>query len=253
MSEEQRHKIAIAKLGKANPVLSLTRKRLFAEGKLKTWSEGLTSEDPRIKKFIIAGNNSIRGKPAWNRGISQPATPGSWKPGNVPWNAGRHDLPSTWNLGKKMSLIHRRGISNSRKGKKIPETIKLKMSNSHKKLWRNPAYARKRMSKFGKHPNDIERWLDAFLQLHFPKEWKYVGDGKVWIEGKNPDFINCNGKKIVLEYNGYYKHWRFGTEKDEEKTRHYAQYGYSTINLYPDDLKDLDILKGMIMKGGRIK
>ena len=55
-------------------------------------------------------------------------------------------------------------------------------------------------------PTNDEKYLDAILQLNFPHEWKYVGDGNFWIEGRNPDFVNCNGKKIVIEYNGFLRY-----------------------------------------------
>ena len=61
----------------------------------------------------------------------------------------------------------------------------------------------------------------------------------MWIEGKNPDFINCNGKKEIIEYNG---HWKHTKEKDDAKVEIYKKYGYRTLNLYPLDLKNVAVL-----------
>lgn len=43
-------------------------------------------------------------------------------------------------------------------------------------------------------PNKEEKELLQFLNEVIPNEYEYVGDGKVWINGLNPDFI-CRGKR----------------------------------------------------------
>ena len=48
-------------------------------------------------------------------------------------------------------------------------------------------------------------------------EYEYVGNGKVWLNGVNPDFININGKKIVIEVWGDYIHGRPEEIKKDEK------------------------------------
>ena len=60
------------------------------------------------------------------------------------------------------------------------------------------------------------------------------------IDGKTPDFVNINGKKILIEYNGFYTHT---TEKDKAKAEHYAQYGWKTINIERTDLNEDMIVK----------
>lgn len=101
--------------------------------------------------------------------------------------------------------------------------------------WRNEEYTKMMGRSTVRKPSKPEKHLIEFLNIHFPNEWKYVGDFKFWIEGRNPDFININGKKAIIEYNGYWKHTK---EKDEAKTQHYALYGFKTLNLYPQDLKN---------------
>ena len=36
--------------------------------------------------------------------------------------------------------------------------------------------------------------------------FKYTGDGSFWIKNINPDFVECNGKKIAVEIFGDYWH-----------------------------------------------
>jgi len=58
--------------------------------------------------------------------------------------------------------------------------------------------------KFAK-PNNLERkFLLMIKKYNLP--YRYVGDGRLWIENINPDFINCNGKKEVVEIFGDYWH-----------------------------------------------
>lgn len=82
-------------------------------------------------------------------------------------------------------------------------------------------------------PNKQEDYLMNLLENLYPKEWKYVGNGEVIIEGKNPDYININGKKKIIELFG--NRWH---EKKEEKERIdiFAKYGYKTLIIWSSEL-----------------
>ena len=116
---------------------------------------------------------------------------------------------------------------------------------AHLKLWQDPDFAHRRRKELGIRPNKTEQRLTSWFDEQFPGEWKYVGDGTVWIGGKNPDWININGKKALVEYNGHYSHT---PERDAIKTAIYAQYGFTTIHIYPSDLEDLSGLRTRLMK-----
>lgn len=69
----------------------------------------------------------------------------------------------------------------------------------------------------------------------FPNEYRFVGDGSFWIGGKNPDFINVNGQKKIIEMFGDYWHSRevTGTSKRshlQERIKHFAKYGFKDLN-----------------------
>lgn len=76
--------------------------------------------------------------------------------------------------------------------------------------------------------------------------FKYTGDGSFWIENINPDFVECNGKKIVVEIFGDYWHspllnWGLS----ENRTLFYRkailkQYGWKMIVFWESDLKRKD-------------
>ena len=81
-------------------------------------------------------------------------------------------------------------------------------------------------------PNYVEKLLTELIgwaELPF----KYVGSGEVWLGNRNPDFININGKKQVIELFGAYWH----PESDVgQRTEHYKKYGFSTLVIWASEL-----------------
>jgi len=58
--------------------------------------------------------------------------------------------------------------------------------------------------------------------------WEYV------IAGKCPDFIDFKAK-IIIEINGRYYH---RNDKENERESHFSKYGYKTITIWEEELKD---------------
>lgn len=128
-----------------------------------------------------------------------------------------------------------------------PES-KQKIKDARIKDWQNPLYRqnqveKQRVAMRGRLPKALanqnhrktkpEIALEAILQRVFPGEWKYVGDGQVIIDGRNPDFINVNGKKAVIEMFGSYWHPIF----DIARTRQfYDSYGFKNLIIWDDEL-----------------
>lgn len=103
--------------------------------------------------------------------------------------------------------------------------------------WKNPNYVRS-VFRYRK-PNERELQLQSVLDRHFPDVWKFVGDGQVWIEGKNPDFMNVNSKKQVIEVFGY--HWHDPSyfpnrASEEELIAHYKSCGFDCIVFWEYDV-----------------
>lgn len=119
------------------------------------------------------------------------------------------------------------------------------MSIAMKKKWCDPHY-RKVMTegiisflRF-KRPTSLEIKMDAILQEHYPREWKYVGDGQVLIGWKNPDFINVNGRKAVIEVLG--RHWH--PEGDDIKLHlHYKKWGFNCLSIWEEELENPSLVK----------
>lgn len=87
-----------------------------------------------------------------------------------------------------------------------------------------------------KPPTTLEKGLGRILARHFPGEWMYTGD-KPTIEGYRPDFINCNGKKLIIEAFGCFWH---KVEEEEVRKRLFAGYGYKTLVIWEQRNRKLD-------------
>ena len=97
-----------------------------------------------------------------------------------------------------------------------------------------------------KRPTSYEKELEATLNRIQPNEWKYTGDGSFIIGYKNPDFVNCNGRKIIIEvYSNYYKEKTYGSEENYKQKRaaHFAKYGYQTIFLNENEYANEEIVR----------
>jgi len=121
-----------------------------------------------------------------------------------------------------------------------PEMIK-KRGKSLKRAWDSytpeERNKRVRLSRANCKPNKPELLLLNLLESVFPNEWAYVGDGKLMIEGMNPDFTNVNGQKKIIEMYGDYWH---RNDDPEDRRNLFAKYGYDTLVVWERELKDLD-------------
>jgi very-short-patch-repair endonuclease len=115
-----------------------------------------------------------------------------------------------------------------------------KANGFYQRLWNDNDIILKRQAHIKRKPNIEESSLNYILQKYFPNQWKYVGDGKFWIEKRNPDFINSNGKKLIIEYDGSY--WHKNKERDLLRTQIYSKHGYKMLSLNEIDLKKIESL-----------
>jgi len=99
----------------------------------------------------------------------------------------------------------------------------------------NPDCLIKRGLSLNIRPNLPEQMILGIInKLKLP--YKYTGNFGFWIEGKNPDFVNTNGQKKIIECWGV--HWH--TEKElKQRDFLFRQYGYKTLFIWDYELKDL--------------
>lgn len=225
------------------------------------WNKGLTgiySEETR-QKMSLAKLGNI----PWNKGKNYPAPwleEHRYKTGHTSWKKGKIGIHSeevrksfgNGVRGKKITKEHIEALIKGRigkpagmQGKKHTEEWKKQksefMKNQPTEFYAN-CLRRRPMSSLEVKMNDIIK------KNNLP--YKFVGDGKFWIERKNPDFINTNGKKIAIEvfYPRHKEEFAGGLENwKRERTEIFKKYGWSILFVQPSDLGK--ILK-IITKGG---
>lgn len=112
---------------------------------------------------------------------------------------------------------------------------------TQKKLWSNADYRNKQIKMLRKsssiRPTRPEKIVLQICQLN-NLPFNYVGDGKVIINGFNPDFIDKDSRKII-EVNGFYWHnLPENRKRDILKKSIFRRMGYAILFL-----KELDIYK----------
>lgn len=119
--------------------------------------------------------------------------------------------------------------------------------------WQNPEY-RERMIKvmmkaLAKRPTKLEHNGINFISK-FNLPIKYVGDGSLIIGGKNPDYVESNGKKICFEIGnkiekslkreGRDQHsWQ---EYEQQRIEHFKKHGWKCLVIWEDELQNERLL-----------
>jgi len=149
--------------------------------------------------------------------------------------------------GKHLSTDTRAKLRMTKLGKRFSAELCAKLSAIHRALWENPEYRDRAIQAMRKgmviRPTAPERQMRTLLDTHFPGEWKYVGNGDVIIGGKNPDFMNVNGRKAVIEVFGDYWHSKRVTGKEPEqevadRIAHFARYGFDCLVIWERETCD---------------
>lgn len=144
-------------------------------------------------------------------------------------------------------------LSKSLKKKFNTSEMKVKLSNVAKERWKSDEYktnwANAMSPRTG--PNKMESNLMTLLNKLFPDEYKFVGDYKVWINGKNPDFI-CEDKKKIIEFFGNYWHSEevTGVDKvihEQERINIFSESGYDVLVIWENDIRNEFILEEKIV------
>lgn len=154
--------------------------------------------------------------------------------------------------GKSITEEHRKNLSESHKGQiawnkgiSWSKEHKQKLSKIHSGKVLSSQHLRAIMKSGKASPNKSEILLDNVLNNLFPGEYKFVGDGEVIIAGKNPDFININGKKKIIELYGNYWH---RNDNFEDRINTFIPYGYDTAIVWDSELKNASKLKQKLLK-----
>lgn len=106
--------------------------------------------------------------------------------------------------------------------------IKSQLAAKSRELWQDPAYIRKQMKARAARPNHQE----SFMAKCFPF-LRYVGDGKLIIGGKCPDFKVKRQRKLVELYG---VQWHNPSEV-ATRIAHFNNFGWDCIIIWDYELK----------------
>lgn len=137
-----------------------------------------------------------------------------------------------WTQGKQLSERHKKNISLGRRGKYHSKKTKKLMSilaqgknNSFYGKHHTEESIKKMLKGLMKRPTSFERKIiDLCSKNNLP--FKYVGNGEVLIGYKNPDFIETNGRKLLIEV---YNNFHHQNDYENKRREHFKKYGYDTI------------------------
>lgn len=141
----------------------------------------------------------------------------------------------TKELLKKEYIIKKRAINEISKELNIPLRV---IYNYMERLNipRTKMYSKEHFEKIlrgvMKRPTSFEKKIIDLCKKH-NFSFKYVGDGQVFIGFKNPDFIETNGKKLLIET--YCKIWH-PNNYEKKRNKIFSKYGYKTLFLNDNDL-----------------
>jgi len=225
-----------------------TLKRMYASGDIIPWALGHTKEThasiTSISKSLSGKNNPMYGKYHTEETKNKISNSVSitlkqkYASGEIIHPRGMKGKHHSEKTKRKLRKANKGNpkISRAFKGKKLTEEHKKKIKKSHKKLWKDPDYRSKQskamLKGLLKRPTSFEQQIIDLIQKH-NLPFKYVGDGEVWIARKNPDFIETNGKKLLIEV--YFSLWH-SDDYEIKRAEHFLKYGFKTIFLNEDDL-----------------
>jgi G:T-mismatch repair DNA endonuclease (very short patch repair protein) len=260
-SEEHKRKNSEAHKGIKNPFygkhLSKEHRRKLSKalGGIKNPNYGKSMSIEQKEKISLANKGKHRTE-EFKKRVSEKLK------GRIPWNRGcqglyRHseEIKRTISERKKnkqrepFSEEWRKRIGDAQRGRHRSEETKKKLSKSNKGKHNPTEETRKKMSNarikarkegmYSLKPTTPEKkFMEICANRNLP--FKYVGDGKFWIENVNPDFVESNGRKIAIEiYGDYWHNLPIHIMKDKRRTTTLGKYGWKLLILWEHELKEL--------------
>lgn len=111
-------------------------------------------------------------------------------------------------------------------------------------------FNQKRLKALCRKPTLPERQLIEIIEEN-KLPYKYVGNGSFIIEGLNPDFINIDGKKNIIEVFGRVWHETLLRNKDWKRSELgrimvYNSYGFKTLIIWDDEIDNKKVIANKI-------
>ncbi len=103
-----------------------------------------------------------------------------------------------------------------------------------KEVWKRPEFVKLQMQARGVTQNKAEIALEELIA---PFGFQFVGDGKLVVDGKVPDFWD-GGTRLVEMYGDY---WHRGANS-AERVYFFRERGYDCIVIWESELKSKDLI-----------
>src|SRR3989344_6106431 len=143
--------------------------------------------------------------------------------------------------GNQRALEIKEKQAERHKNKKLSETHRLAISIAHKQNFENEKFKSQWAARFHRKPGPSEKKMIELINL-FGLPFKYVGNYKLWIGNKNPDFVHTQGKNQVIELFGEYWHQTKPNIKYHQTTEgtmdHYKKAGYKCLIIWSQEMKN---------------
>jgi G:T-mismatch repair DNA endonuclease (very short patch repair protein) len=249
-TREAREKISKSKKGKpGHPISNEAKKKISESKKGKPRSKECKRKVSESKKGKQLGkDNPFFGKTHTEETKKKLSESNK---GNDPWNKGKVGVYSEKTLRKIGEAIKGNDPWNKGKVGVYSEKTLKQMSESRKEKFKDPDF----LDKFKHFHTNKFNTKEKKLMTLLNEDFKFVGDFSIWIDGKNPDFIN-EERKMVIEHFGSYWHGEkfrqsiddFSTNEEHELQRiqHFEKNGYKCLVIWEHELKDIDKLKEKI-------
>lgn len=166
-----------------------------------------------------------------------------------PMKQSTKDKISAFRTGTTLSQSIRDKLSLSHRGKTFSAETRKRMSDSHnelwldrirrekhskvmKELWKDPEYARSVMHR--RTPSKPELMFIEYCRM-LGLGYQFVGDGKLIIDGKNPDFVDSTGKKLVEIWGEFFHKG----QNPQDRIKFFADRGFECQVIWANELKQL--------------
>lgn len=153
-------------------------------------------------------------------------------------------------IGKYHTEVTIKKISKAKSGKYLSKEHKKRLSKIAIKRWRTKEYQSRIREARSLKPNKVEQKLYNLLKELTFRDYKYVGDLQFFLGGKNPDFMNVNGQKKLIELYGKYWHdpKKFPKRQTpKQRIEYFKKYGFDTLVIEESELKNLEEVTNKVL------
>lgn len=148
--------------------------------------------------------------------------------GRKAWNKG---LPMSEKSKHKLSEVNKGSVWNAGKKKEYNSSL-MKASIKQQDLWKDRAYAKRILHR---RPMSFPEQKFEHFCIDEGLPFRFVGNGVLVIDGKNPDFVGTEDQTLLIEIWG--ERWHLGQDPND-RIRFFSDRGYKCIVVYAKELSE---------------